>query len=111
MSEVKYKYCPKCGNIMTANSGGWWCSNCGSFETADGKVYPANDEIKVINNLTTQPTEATFWCKFRAEAAKDILCAMVRGGYSQGRIQEQAKLAKRYADELIKQLKGDGTEV
>lgn len=45
------------------------------------------------------------WEKFRREAAKDILCAMVGGGYGRGREKEQAKLAMEYADELIKQLK------
>lgn len=45
------------------------------------------------------------WDAFRAEAAKDILCAMISGGYGQGRVQAQVQLAKEYADELIKQLK------
>ena len=44
------------------------------------------------------------WEKFRREAAKDILCSMVRGGYGRGREKEQAKLAVAYADELIKRL-------
>ena len=111
MSEVKYKYCPKCGNIMTANTGGWWCKSCGSFETADGKVYPAVDEIKVINDLATHPTEATFWCKFRAEAAKAAMAACLKeeadGAYPDP--EEICGMAVLYADELIRLLK-DGKE-
>ena len=42
---------------------------------------------------------------FRREAAKDILCAMVSGGYGRGRESEHAYLAIKYADELIKHLK------
>lgn len=48
--------------------------------------------------------DAPDWEKFRREAAKDILCSMVRGGYGRGREKEQAKLAVAYADELIKRL-------
>ena len=48
--------------------------------------------------------DATGVEKFRREAAKDILCSMVRGGYGRGREKEQAKLAVAYADELIKRL-------
>ena len=42
---------------------------------------------------------------FRREAAKDILRAMVSGGYGRGRESEHAYLAIKYADELIKHLK------
>lgn len=45
------------------------------------------------------------WQSFRREAAKDILCAMVSGGYGRGRESEHAYLAIKYADELIKHLK------
>lgn len=63
----------------------------------------------MIENVPEGTSFNIDWEAFRIEAAKDILCAMVRGGYSQGRIQEQAKLAKRYADELIKLFR-DGEE-
>lgn len=49
-------------------------------------------------------SDAPDWEKFRREAAKDILCSMVRGGYGRGREKEQAKLAVEYADELIKRI-------
>ena len=45
------------------------------------------------------------WQFFRAEAAKDILCSMIQGGYGQDRIIHQSELAVKYADELITQLK------
>ena len=45
------------------------------------------------------------WQSFRAEAAKDILCSIIQGGYAESRIEYQSELAVRYADELIKKLK------
>lgn len=45
------------------------------------------------------------WQSFRAEAAKDILCAMIQGGYDYSRTKSQSELSVKYADELIKQLK------
>lgn len=44
---------------------------------------------------------------FRRETAKDILCAMVSGGYHWSRVAEQADLAAKYADELINALRDD----
>lgn len=52
-----------------------------------------------------QDRELDDWDAFRREAAKDILCSMVRGGYDWGRGAEQARLAVSYAEELIKALK------
>lgn len=46
------------------------------------------------------------WQAFRAEAAKDILCAMIQSGYyGEDRITHQSELAVGYANELCKQLK------
>lgn len=45
------------------------------------------------------------WQSFRNQAAKDILCAMIQGGYAESRIEHQSALAIKYADELIKHLK------
>ena len=45
------------------------------------------------------------WQSFRAEAAKDILCSMIQGGYGQDRIEHQSELAVKYADSLISKLK------
>lgn len=59
--------------------------------------------IRIIDSLSEE-LDKSLEEAFRAEAAKDILCAMVSGGYGQGRVQAQAQLAKEYADELIKQL-------
>lgn len=58
----------------------------------------------MIRNVPEGTSFNIDWEAFRAETAKDILCAMVSGGYGQGRVQVQAQLAKEYADELIKQL-------
>ena len=46
------------------------------------------------------------WQSFRAEAAKDILCAIIQSGYyGDDRIAHQSKLAVGYANELCKKLK------
>ena len=113
MSEVKYKICSKCGAQMQIEEGvmtssippmyRYRCPVCGGLEF-DTEKYPMP---KVMNEpKPIQPFYVSFdWESFRAEAAKDILCAMVSGGYGQGRVQAQAQLAKEYVDELIKQLK------
>lgn len=45
------------------------------------------------------------WESFRNQTAKDILCSIIQGGYAESRIEHQSKLAVKYTDELIKQLK------
>lgn len=56
--------------------------------------------------LIPEPYDEFFdWQSFRNQAAKDILCAMIQGGYAESRIEHQSALAIKYADELIKQLK------
>ena len=46
------------------------------------------------------------WQSFRAEAAKDILCAIIQSGYyGEDRIVHQSEWAVGYANELVKQLK------
>lgn len=75
-----------------------------------GEVYYAdyweNRDVRIDED--DRPKDTTDWAAFRGEAAKDILCSMVRGGYGRGREKEQAKLAVEYADELIKHLWEDG---
>ena len=61
------------------------------------------DDVEIVEE--DKPKDTTDWAAFRREAAKDILCSMVRGGYDWGREAEQGRLAVRYADELIKALK------
>ncbi len=63
----------------------------------------SGDDVEIVEE--DKPKDTTDWAAFRREAAKDILCAMVSGGYGRGREREQAQLAVMYADELIKQLK------
>lgn len=63
------------------------------------------DDVEILEE--DKPKDTTDWAALRKEAAKDILCAMVSGGYGHGREGEQAQLAVIYADELIKQLRED----
>lgn len=104
MSEVKNKICPKCGTQMLRSLDGYICPKCGIQTFGEMTINPP--EVTLEEALKILREDADWdWEKFRKEAVKDILCAMVSGGYSQGRVQEQAKLAKRYVDELIKLLR------
>lgn len=58
-----------------------------------------------LRDYGTQSAMDFDWQSFRNQAVKDILCSMIQGGYGQDRIEHQSKLAVRYADSLIKQLK------
>lgn len=53
------------------------------------------------------PTEASFTLRFRYEAAKDILCALIaRSSVFGGKYKEDGiRTAIEYTDELIRQLK------
>ena len=73
------------------------CYNKGCLQRA----YTADAEC-VFEQMETQEFD---WQSFRNQAAKDILCAMIQGGYSQDRIIHQSGLAVQYTDELIKKLK------
>lgn len=120
MSEVKYKICPRCGGTMFSNSGGWTCNNCGSFETADGRVYPVKLDNDNTINIPPAPLASFNWQAFRAEAAKDILCALLSrverfytcvtddSRHKVSYHDDFVRIAIRDADELIKQLKEDG---
>ena len=56
--------------------------------------------------IQKEAEEEPYRRKFRAEAAKDILCAMIQSGYyGEDRITNQSVLAVKYATELVKQLK------
>lgn len=84
------------------------CENCKDYRcmerrTAGDCVYDSVTNDKIVIPLEYQQPDR--WDDFRKEAAKDILCNMVNGGYDSSRIVEQTELAIRYADELIKQLK------
>ena len=59
------------------------------------------EEVELIQDKT----DDFDWQSFRAEAAKDILCAIIQGGYAGSRIEYQSMLSVMYADELVKQLK------
>lgn len=66
---------------------------------------------QVDKSFVLVPTNSTNsvsfdWESFRAEAAKDILCAIIQSGYyGEERVLRQSKLAVKYADSLIEQLK------
>ena len=56
--------------------------------------------------LIPEPYDEFFdWQSFRNQAAKDILCSIIQGGYAESRIKYQSEVAIKYTDELIKQLK------
>lgn len=122
MSEIKYKYCPKCGaimkvreDIMTASIPPMYVYDCPEcrWQDYDAEKYPytVQPEIKgVIVNYPPEPTEASYTVKFRNEAAKDILCAMlpyIQSNYEEGTINTSywCEQAVVFADELIRQLK------
>ena len=69
------------------------------FDSPEGKRIFNTEELDFldIDNID--------WQSFRNQAAKDILCSIIQGGYAESRIEYQSKLAVQYSDELIKQLK------
>lgn len=107
MSEVNYKICPICGGRMWQNTAGWTCGNCGAIETGDGVLYKNEAELSIAYEIArqTEAIEAVFWAKFRAEAAKDILCAIMHDvtDYDPS---EVCREAIRLTDTLIKELNG-----
>lgn len=120
----KEKQCEKKGAITAKEA--WKDMRFEVYAQASGNRHEANvsddstkmfslndiDEIfekiddTVVETKDVGTTENPFdWQSFRAEAAKDILCSMIQGGYAENRIEHQSNLAVRYANELVKQLK------
>lgn len=90
MSKEKYRICPFCGTEMT------------EVETPMSKV---------IENFTC--AEHFDWQTFRAEAAKDILCAFIsneRIKVSKDNTEDFIECSIALADVLTIKLKGDGKE-
>jgi len=116
MSEEKYKICPVCGGRMWMNTGGWMCGNCGALMTADGTLIHNYGEVKAIVDAPLPDVKfiPTFdWQAFRAEAAKDILCAFAsneRIELSKDNIEKSVECSIALADILIIKLKGDGNK-
>jgi len=82
------------------------CKDCGFF----GCSRRGDGETECFYDIDLQrdkeAEEKSYWQSFRAETAKDILCAIIQSGYcGEDRIVHQSELAVKYADELIKQLK------
>lgn len=71
------------------------------------KCKHSNGRYEIIAGDCLVEIENDFdWQSFRAEAAKDILCAIIKSGYyGEDRITHQSVLAVKYATELVKQLK------
>lgn len=78
------------------------CKDCKVF----GCQYRTTDAEKDCYYETQYTAKEQFdWPSFRNQAAKDILCAMIQGGYAESRIEYQSALAVKYADTLISKLK------
>ena len=118
MSEVKYKVCSRCGTQMAIEEGvictsnppmyRYKCPKCGAMEF-DVERYPMPE---IINDLTAQPVEyreREYWRKFRAEVAKDVLCAVLSapGRWEDTTYEGVAAACVKQADELIRQLRGE----
>ena len=69
------------------------------WDSPNGKRTFAEEELVFFDN------DCFDWQSFRNQAAKDILCAIIQGGYDYSRTKSQSELSVKYADELIKQLK------
>lgn len=77
------------------------CKDCTNYACPER----SNGEMVCIFQQRTAK-EPFDWQSFRAEAAKDILCAIIQSGYyGEDRIAHQSELAVGYANELCKQLK------
>lgn len=124
MAEVIYKKCPKCGAAMERDDSTvltsippkyrYICHNCGEME-AD--TYPPT--INILSPYDAVKQELTLedlvkyreeldnwdWEKYRREAAKDILGAVIAKKSFMCSYEEVVNEAIEFADELIKQLK------
>lgn len=70
-----------------------------SWESPKGNVILDTEELFFLDDDFD-------WQSFRAEAAKDILCAIIQSGYyGEDRVSHQSELAAKYADALITKLK------
>jgi hypothetical protein len=74
------------------------------YKTTTGWVSETLNKIRFFEGAELD-FDYREWEIFRREMAKEALCVMISGGYGSGREKEQASLAVRYADELIKSLK------
>lgn len=74
--------------------------------TKDSNFIWVTEEVDKLFELVSTNSNSFDWQSFRAEAAKDILCAIIQSGYyGEDRIEHQSELAVGYANELCKQLK------
>ena len=124
MGEVKYKICSKCGAQMQIEEGvvctsippmfRYKCPVCGNVEfDLDKYPMPVADLDK--NYGSVAPPFFFDWQAFRAEAAKDILCAFITTPNSvfdkdSLTLTEVAEHAIDLTDWLIAKLKQDGKD-
>jgi len=93
------------GKIIDVEVHGWNGDCAVSYHTNFKDFYKPEDLDFNIPQETEQPSSFD-WQSFRAEVAKDILCAMIQDGYYGEDITvHQSELAVGYANELCKQLK------
>lgn len=86
-----------------------WENDCGvsyavSYHTNLKDFYKPEDLDFNIPQETEQSSSFD-WQSFRAEAAKDILCAMIQSNYNKNRSGSDVEIAIKYADSLVNQLK------
>ena len=84
---------------------------CQEFDNVGPELNPPITPEDVRKHMSEQAD--WYWEKFRREAAKDILCAVLAGGIANGangfdaQKEELVNVSIGMADELIKQLKED----
>ena len=85
------------------------CKDCDNWKCLDrsyGEAECVHYKCDGQSSFSQQSSLQSFdWQPFRNQAAKDILCSMIQGGYDYSRTKSQSELAIKYADELIRQLK------
>lgn len=107
------------GKIIDVEVHGWNGDCAISYHTDFKDFYKPEDlDFNVVETKDVGTTEKPFdWQSFRAEAAKDILCAIIASPAINKFKDERGKLIDfckekacgisiQYAEELVKQLKG-----
>lgn len=85
------------GDFFGEKGKGVYCQYINGEHPGAYETIPCDCLIELENDFD--------WQSFRAELAKDILCAIIQGGYAESRIKYQSGLAVKYANTLISKLK------
>ena len=92
------------GKIIDVKVHGWNGDCAVSYHTDFKDFYKPEDLDFNVPKESEQPSSFD-WQTFRAEAAKDILCAIIQSGYcGEDRIAHQSELAVGYANALVLKL-------